>query len=536
MSLLSIIKECGGIANILRVLIPDSRIIIEIKDRNQLSGQAKQQAYNANLQQLTYSKDLIEDSEEFAGQLVEAGLQIAERQLQNLQACAQPVVCEHRPKWHISSPQGHMQDPTGFIYHQGQYHLFHIWAPYDTTCKDCCWAHRTSTDLINWQWQPVALTPSDWFDSHGIYSGHAVSQDEQLMLFYTGNVRIDEQRDRHTTQCLATSTDGVNFTKHGPVVPELPPGVTPHCRDPKVIRHNDRWLMLLGAQREDETGCVAVYQSDDLKNWQFLALCGDELGDFGYMWECPDYFSLNGQGFMVFCPQGIKSASQYHTIVHHNGIVRAQFDESGKVSLSDFQHLDHGFDFYAPQSLQTPDGRRVMAAWMGVPDEVNHPSLDNGWNHQLTTFRELSYVNGKLQQTPVKELEQLRTEPITVPDGETSFDLTSKAFELKVSMEWDSSLRLHQSEQGYCEIRLDKETQTLFFDRSKTLMREGDSVRELALSDSDSVQLQILSDSSSLEVFINNGEAVMSARVFTAKDATQFSYDGEVKILDCWLY
>ncbi len=536
MSLFAMIEACGGTSNIARVLIPDSRIIIEIRDVTLLSEQAKQQTYNANLQQLSYSKALIEDKDKFAEQLVQVGRQLAVRQRQSLQACAQPIACDHRPKWHISSPQGLMQDPTGFIYHQGQYHLFHLWAPELGGSRDYCWAHRSSTDLLNWQWQPVALPPSDWFDSHGVYSGHALSQGEQLMLFYTGNVRIDEQRDRHTTQCIATSSDGIHFTKHGPVVPELPPGVTPHCRDPKVIRHNGRWLMLLGAQRENETGCVAVYQSDDLKKWQFLALCGDELGDFGYMWECPDYFSLNGQGFMVFCPQGSKSASQYHTIVHHNGIVKAQLDGKGKILLSDFQHLDHGFDFYAPQSLETPDGRRVMTAWMGLPDEIDHPTCDKGWNHQLTTFRELSYVNGKLLQTPIKELHKLRREAMTVEKDATSFDLRSKSFELQVNMAWGCILRLHQSAQGYCEIRSNKATRTLFLDRSKTLIREGDSVRELTLPDCDFVQLQILSDNSSLEIFINNGEAVMSARVFTDKEATQVSREGEVEIVDCWLY
>jgi beta-fructofuranosidase len=487
------------------------------------------------LQQLIYSTDLIEDRGEFVEQLVLVGQQLAARHLQKLQACIQPVSCEHRPKWHISSPQGHMQDPTGFIYYQGQYHLFHLWAPEHSGCKDCCWAHRSSSDFVNWQWQPVALTPSDWFDSHGNYSGHAVSQGDELMLFYTGNVRIGEQRDRHTTQCLATSSDGIHFTKQGPVVPELPPGVTPHCRDPKVIRHNDRWLMLLGAQRENKTGCIAVYQSDDLKNWQFLQLCGEELGEFGYMWECPDYFSLNGQGFLVFCPQGVQSEYTSNTVIHHSGITKAEIDKNGKLFLSDFQHLDYGFDFYAPQSIATPDGRRVMIAWLGLPDETEHPSLDNGWNHQLTTFRELLYENGRLRQRPIKELQKLRCEKLVLADGETFFDLTSKAFELLVTMEWGSFLRLHQSEQGYCEIRLDRATRTLFLDRSKTLQREGDAVRELVLTDSSSVQLHILSDNSSLEVFINNGEAVMSARIFTAKDATQLSYDGEVQLQTCWL-
>ena len=536
MSLLSIIEACGGICNVARVLIPDFRIIVEIKDFDLLSTHAKQQDYNAVLKQVTYNKNIIANKDDFDAQLLKIGKLISQQQRQNIAPYMTPVECEHRPQWHISPPQGLLNDPNGFIYHQGQYHLFYQWYPYACVHKDKHWAHLTSKDLVTWDWQSVALTPSDWFDSHGVFSGHAISQGDELMLFYTGNVRTDEQRDRHTTQCLATSTDGVNFTKHGPVVPQLPPGVTPHCRDPKVIRHNDHWLMLLGAQREDEIGRLAIYQSQDLKNWSFLALCGDELGDFGYMWECPDFFTLNGQDFIVIGPQGIKSASKYHTVPHHNGIVKAQLNQSGRALLSDFQHLDHGFDFYAPQSLQTPDGRRVMTAWMGLPDEINHPSADNGWVHQLTTLRELSFVNGKLVQKPLKELQQLRVDQIVVPQDQSVFDLKSKAFELNIEMKWGSSLRLHQSEQGYCEIRLDKETQTLFLDRSKTLMREGDSVRELALPDVQSVQLQILSDTSSLEIFINNGEAVMSARVFTHKDATQFSCNGEVKIIDCWLY
>lgn len=535
MSLLSIIKECGGIHNVLRVLIPDSRIIIEIRKFELLSARAKQQAYNLTLKQLTYNKNIIENKDEFESQLLEVGQLIARQQRQNIAPYTVAVESAFRPDWHISPPQGLLNDPNGFIYHQGKYHLFYQWYPYDCVHKDKYWAHLTSKDLVNWQWQPVALTPADWFDSHGVFSGHAVSQDDLLMLFYTGNVRIDEQRDRHTSQCLATSTDGIHFTKQDPVVPELPPGVTPHCRDPKVIRHNNRWLMLLGVQREDKIGRLAIYQSMDLKTWEFLSLCGDELGDFGYMWECPDFFTLNKQDFIVIGPQGIKSPAKSHTVVHHNGIVKAQLETSGKARLSDFQHLDYGFDFYAPQSLETPDGRRIMCAWMGLPDEINHPSCDHGWLHQLTTFRELSYENGQLIQKPMKELQKLRAEPVLLVEGQTSFDLQSKAFELQVLMQWGSVLRLHQSESGYCEIRLDEASRQLYFDRSNTLIREGDTLRELSLAGSDAVQLHIFSDSSSLEVFINEGEAVMSARVFTDKDATQLSTEGDVKIQAGWL-
>ena len=535
MSLLAIIEACGGLSNVVRILIPDSRIIVEIRDFDLLSSLTKQQAYNSVLKQITYDKKVIENKHELATQLLEVGKLIAKQQLTEIQPYITPVECAHRPAWHISPPQGLLNDPNGFIYHQGQYHLFYQWYPYACVHKDKYWAHLTSKDLINWEWQPIALTPSDWFDSHGVFSGHALSHDNELMLFYTGNVRIGEQRDRHTTQCLATSTDGIHFTKHGPVVPQLPPGVTAHCRDPKIIRHNNRWLMLLGAQREDLQGRLAIYQSEDLKTWTFVALCGDELGDFGYMWECPDFFTLNNQDFIVIGPQGIKSSSEHHRIDHHNGIVKAKIDTSGSAWLSDFQHLDHGFDFYAPQSLQTPDGRRIMSAWMGLPDEINHPSSDNGWVHQLTTPRELSYIDGKLIQKPIRELQQLRGKAITVAQDVSCFDLHSKSFELNLIMHWGSVLRLYQSEQGYCEIRLNKATKMLFLDRSNTLIRAGDTLRELALPDSESVQLQILADTSSLEIFINNGEAVMSARVFSPNNATQIGIEGNVQIQTAWV-
>lgn len=535
MSLLSIIEQCGGLKNVVRILSPDTRVIVEVRDCSLLSEQLTQNSCHFVLKQVTYCKDAVADTAELEQQLLQVGKLIAQQQLANAQEYLVPLHCPHRPDWHISPPQGLLNDPNGFIYHQGQYHLFYQLYPYGCEHKDKHWVHLTSKDLVDWQWQSICLTPSDWFDSHGVFSGHAVSQGDQLMLFYTGNVRIGEQRERHTTQCLATSKDGITFTKQGPVISELPPGVTPHCRDPKVIRHNDRWLMLLGAQREDEIGRLAIYQSDDLKKWTFVALCGDELGDFGYMWECPDFFTLNNQDFMVICPQGIQSSYPSHTVPHHNCILKAALDSDGKVQLSEPQPLDYGFDFYAPQSLQTLDGRRVMCAWMGLPDEVDHPSADNGWIHQLTTLRQLSYENGRLIQLPITELQSLRGDIVSIPAGESVFDLHSKTFELKVTMGWGSSLRLYQSESGYCEIRLDRESKKLYLDRSNTLIREGDTVRELSLAESQSVQLHLLSDNSSLELFINNGEAVMSARIFTPEKATAISRAGQVDIDACWL-
>lgn len=523
MSVEHYLSLCGGKHNVTRVLIPDDQLIFAVAD-----------------QALVAENDLITDIRHVLGEcqvvfkraslfdddaLLEVGRQIAENQQQTLAPRLAPVLCPHRPSWHISPPQGLLNDPNGFIYHNGEYHLFYQWYPHACVHKDKYWAHLTSRDLVNWQWLPVALTPSDWFDSHGVFSGHALSHDNQLMLFYTGNTRIGEQRDRHTTQCLATSDDGIHFVKHGPVIDSLPQGVTPHIRDPKIVRVGDEWLMLLGAQTEELKGRLAIYTSLDLKQWQFKGLFGEEFGDFGYMWECPDLFTLGAETFAVIGPQGITSFSEHNTIPHHNGIAKAKFDAQKGLQLSDFVHLDYGFDFYAPQTMLTPDGRRVMCGWMGLPDEVDQPSSDNGWVHQLTAMRELTVKDGCLIQWPIKEIDQLAQAEQSISITSERYDLETKAFDLTVSLEWGSELRLFESDEHALILKADLETNSLVMDRSKTLNRAQDTIRELPLT-SRTIELRILADNSSVEVFVNGGQAVMTSRVFTAENATGMSVKG----------
>ncbi|ANQ16835.1 glycoside hydrolase family 32 protein [Vibrio natriegens] len=526
MSLAPYFAVCGGIENITRTLLTEKDLMIEVRDKHlvQDSELIKARDQIQGETQLTFSRPESLSTEV----LLKVGEDIAAEQSKRFSALQQPVECEYRPSWHISPPQGLLNDPNGFIYHDGAHHLFYQWFPYGCEHKDKHWVHLTSQDLVEWEWQSVALTPSLWCDSHGVFSGHALSQGKELMLFYTGNTRIGQERDRQTTQCLATSSDGLNFTKHGPVIDALPPNVTPHIRDPKVVRHNDKWLMLLGAQTTELKGRLAIYQSEDLYQWAFVGLFGEEMGDFGYMWECPDLFTLNEQLFVVIGPQGIPSFSEHNTIPHHNGIVKAQWVDGDGLRMGDFQHLDYGFDFYAPQSMQTPDGRRVMCGWMGLPDEVDQPSTDNGWVHQLTAMRELSYRDGALYQWPILEMESLIESFSEIKLDANGVDVGTKSFDLTVTLDWGDELNLFENSVQKFVLRADEENRRLIMDRSQTLNRAQDTIRELPLA-SERIELRILADNSSLEVFVNGGAAVMTSRVFTDKDATKISIQGEEK-------
>ncbi|MGL6312362.1 glycoside hydrolase family 32 protein [Vibrio sp. WXL103] len=522
MSLSSYIAACGGFTNISRILAPDQRLIIEVFDADLVTPTVMIQSVDLvqERQQFTFARPEALSQHE----LLSAGEQLALQQHSLIERHQSPVECEYRPKWHISPPQGLLNDPNGFVYHQGQYHLFYQWYPYTCEHKDKYWAHLVSDDLIDWHWRPVALTPSHAFDSHGVFSGHAVSQGNELMLFYTGNTRIGPQRDRHTTQCVAVSSDGIEFHKRGPVVSQLPEGVTAHIRDPKVVHIDNQWLMLLGAQTEQLQGRIAVYRSNDLSDWHFEGLFGQELGEFGYMWECPDLFELGGETFAVVCPQGVASFSAKNTIPHHNGIAKATWSTEQGLLLREFAHLDHGFDFYAPQTLLTPQGKRVMCAWMGVPDEIDQPSADNGWVHQLTCMRELSYRDGQLIQWPLAQLDNLvgETEYVTL-SGQT-YDPQTKSFDLQLSLTEGSELQLFADERYHLSLRFDN--QVLILDRSATLNRAQDTQRELPV-EGDKVELRILADTSSAEIFVNQGAAVLSTRVFTPELARAIRLKGQ---------
>ena len=527
MSVERYISICGGISNIQRVLAPHDKLIFTVRD-NRLVSDSESIVLLENVQgeeQVTFIRPNNIETDE----LLSIGRLIESQQREHMAPFLPALMCPYRPNWHVSPPQGLLNDPNGFIYHNGEYHLFYQWYPYACEHKDKHWVHLTSSDLINWHWQSVALTPSDWFDSHGVFSGHALSHNGELMLFYTGNVRIGQQRERHTTQCLATSTDGRQFTKRGPVIDAPPLGVTAHIRDPKVLRNQDQWMMLLGAQTAELNGRLAVYRSDDLYQWQFDGLYGDEFGSFGYMWECPDMFELDGQTLVVIGPQGIDSPSKYHNVPHHNGIAKAKWDNDTHFSLTEFEHLDHGFDFYAPQTLLTPDGRRIMCAWMGLPDEIDQPSVESGWLHQLTAMRELTLKQGKLIQWPANEIDRLCQPAQTILLSDKPHRLENNAFDMTIELEWGDKLCLFAGENQRLTLEAQVENRRLVMDRSQTLNRSGDKLRELHL-DGDRVQLRILADTSSIEVFVNGGEAVMTSRVFVEPSSTGISLIGVPRI------
>ncbi|WP_454843845.1 sucrose-6-phosphate hydrolase [Rahnella aceris] len=431
----------------------------------------------------------------------------------------------YRPGWHLAPPVGLLNDPNGFIQHNGRFHLFYQWNPLACAHGAKFWGHWSSADLLHWQHEPLALAPSEEYETHGCYSGSAVTDNGQLTLIYTGNVKYPDG-SRTAFQCLARENAEGEFDKTGPVF-NLPQGYTGHVRDPKVWWHDKHWYMVLGAQDLSLQGKVLLLRSDDLSAWDLLGeIAGSGLhglGEFGYMWECPDLFRLAENDILICCPQGLAAESDRYLNTFQSGYFVGQLDYANATfTHGDFAELDLGFEFYAPQTTQTDDGRRLLIGWMGIPDgdEFFQPTIQNGWLHTLTCPRELTLVAGKIIQKPARELQQLRRDEQTwqgIADYCLPLDITHAETEIVTEHPFIADFG------GDMTLSFDGEWLRL----SRKNRRTGEP--EHRVWQGQLRKLTVLSDASSLEIFINDGEAVMSARYFPVLPA-QLNLQGSHQI------
>ena len=231
-----------------------------------------------------------------------------------------------RPQFHLSPPTGWMNDPNGLCQFRGSHHIFFQYSPFDVQTGLNYWGHFETADFVHYQYHQPALCSDEQFDCHGVYSGSALENDGVLYLFYTGNVKktgdgydyVNNGREHNTIR--ACSRDGVNFGEKTLLLSnsDYPGNVTCHVRDPKVWKDAAGGHMVLGARRRDDVGEVLVYRSGDLLHWT-LASTITTPEPFGFMWECPDFFRLDGAQVLSFSPQGVEAQDWKYENIYQSG-------------------------------------------------------------------------------------------------------------------------------------------------------------------------------------------------------------------------
>lgn len=433
-----------------------------------------------------------------------------------------------RQTYHFMPETGWLNDPNGLIYFRGKYHFFYQYNPYDGFWSCMHWGHAISDDMLHWEYLPLALAPSETYDNHpkgGCFSGSAIEHDGKLFLMYTGTANNGNGFEQ--SQCIAYSEDGIHFEKYegNPVItaPEGIPG--DYFRDPKLWKHEDTYYVICGANR-DGMAQALLYKSQDMFHWDYVNVLAESRGEWGYMWECPDFYPVGDKYVLMFSPMGGKERTSVYLV--------GDFDyDTGKFYTNVSGEIDWGFDYYAPQSFLAPDGRRIIVGWANAWDWMPFwkdwgPTYLEGWCGFFNIPREVELCeDNTLRFRPIHELEVLQKKKTEIGTCQSNdrkpLELpTGAIYELKISVDLRKTtakqinLNLRQSEGKKTLITFDIEKGEIRFDRNQSDgWSKGIAKSPWNKIGKDKLDIHLYSDQSSVEMFSNQYTNNFSCNVFS---------------------
>ncbi|HPE38812.1 MAG TPA: glycoside hydrolase family 32 protein [Bacillota bacterium] len=391
---------------------------------------------------------------------------------------------QRRMKYHFEPQSGWMNDPNGLVYFRGQYHAFFQHNPYDTKWGPMHWGHAVSDDLLTWKELPIALTPDMPYENGGgCFSGSAVVKDDLLYLFYTS-----VSKEFGQTQSLATSADGIHFQKYeqNPIIRSFPPDGSKEFRDPKVTLINGIYYMVVGSGSSG-IGKVLLYMSNDLIHFTYMGVLF-EGSEYGEMIECPDFFRLGNDYCLMF-------SMMNHTMFSTMFIV-GDFD--GNTFQPRFRSTpEAGPQFYAPQSFEAPDGRRIVIGWFfdwkqKAPDYATHIGA-------FSLPRSLTISRHEVRLAPIQEAEHL------LLHHHPCIDESRNGLRIRIPAIWANTSSLSDCDTCISSDELDK--------------KYGELVTlPVNFYDGQVDRIDILIDECSAEIFINGGQTNYSYNVITFHD------------------
>lgn len=420
---------------------------------------------------------------------------------------------------HLKAPGNWINDPNGFIYYRGKYHLFYQHFPYAPVWGTMHWGHAVSEDLVHWEHLDIALFPTKSYDRNGVFSGSALEKDGELYLYYSAVRYLESEPENihsalpeqfETSQAMLVSKDGFHFDNWNakkqiiPVLRDERIGDPVNTRDPKVFQENGNYYMILGSTSGGQAGRVLFFRSRDGKNWEYASQYSQE--GFGRIVECPDLFPLGDSHVFIGSPMFIGKPGEGYE--HHALCAAASFDgNTCSLELSgSFQYVDYGMDLYAPQTTLDKDGRRVLIAWMRMPKAVETPG-QKPWNGMMCLPRVIEKEHGHLYFRVHPEVEQYFSKEITPAEYDSA---AASGIPLRIRASLSEGERLDIGgyriwvKQGYLQT-----------DRSRVFQDiNGPSLTASTPESLIRHELDIFVEPNLIEIFINGGEYVISHVVY----------------------
>ncbi len=427
---------------------------------------------------------------------------------------------------HMKPPANWMNDPNGFIYYHGLYHLFYQHFPYAPVWGTMHWGHAVSEDLIHWRHLGIALFPTKPYDQDGVFSGSSLEKEGKLYLYYSAvrylqkdpeNIHRAPEGSMETSQALLISPDGFQFDNWEqkkqilPVCQDDAVGDPSDMRDPKVWQHHGMYYMVLGSTYHKKMGRAVFFESPDGVAWNYL--CQLKHKNFGNTLECPDLFWIGEQAVFLGSPMGLRKAEEGYTAASicmlaqfHAGPPMNTSSENPFTVSESYQFIDYGMDFYAPQTNLDAEGRRVMLGWMRMPKAVK-------------TEGEMPYPLWRGMMS-LPRLVEIKAGHICFPVHPAVKRHFCREARKKDALDFTQPCRIQAVLQTGTELniggyRIWEENGRLCTDRSQVFCKTSEAQLRCSTPQiSGEKKLDIFVEPNLVEIFVNDGEYVLSNIVY----------------------
>ncbi|ATO30965.1 hypothetical protein CO229_02455 [Mycoplasmopsis bovirhinis] len=427
-------------------------------------------------------------------------------------------------KLHLSSYSGLLNDPNNFVYHNNTYYIFYQWNPFNPIHANKHQGYFTTKNFLDFKFEGLGLRPSNKYDASGIYSGSAFSEGNNLYLYYTGNVKKDNlykvlentsntmfakfNDDWKVTEASKKLLFEVDKTKY-----------TRHFRDPFIVKNKHTYYLLHGAQNLDLKGKIVVYSSvnpDSDFTWagEIKFINAPKELEEAFMLECPNFARIDDKDVIFISTQGSyfyhKDNQNRDMSIYLLGLM--DWDNLS-FNVESWDLLDLGFDFYAPQILNNSNDKKLTSiAWAGTPDTDSVATFEKNYAHSLTLPRNYWIKDNKLYSKYIKEFEQLFGNFEAISTKVTKLTQRQNLIYLnpknkKWSFEFNNSKR-DNLKFSYNEgiLTIDRTNMSFSFapNYPNIITR---AIKEIK-------SLTIIQDASLLEIYLNDGEYVLTTKYF----------------------
>lgn len=470
-----------------------------------------------------------------------------------------------RPVFHGMPAANWTNEPHGLVYYNNKYHLF-----FQKNANGCYlshqhWGHIVSDNLITWREEKPAITPDDWYDTKGAWSGCVFTDDEltggKPHIFYTA---VDFGR-ASIAEAAPLDDNLIEWKKaeNNPIIAHRPDGLNDDFRDPVMFKAHGKYFIIVGSKKDGKGVATLHEYNPSTKTWSndgrlFYQASNVAYGEF---WEMPAVAQMdNNKWLFAATPLGARNGVE---VLYWVGTINADgtfspFSHTPKeLELSNMSK--DGFGLLSP-SIMKKDGKTIAIGI--VPDKLGgHDNYNLGWAHTFSLPREWSLdANNNLIQKPYEGLKEMRIDAETFT--KRNFNLTgSTSLEPVNGMETELIgefvVSANSSQRFGFNVRKSGEEQISIYYQPKNnkftvdartaprLSNDGwiynglyESTLPEALSTGETMKMHIFIDHSIMDIFINDKWA-FSIRIFpTDKNAISIEAFSEgmteVKSIEAW--